>query len=193
MPSATDNATKVWTEEELQTLPEDGYIHEVVDGNLVMSPKNDSFHGRICTRLLVELENFNRSHRLGMVWDSSTGFWMKNRNCRAPDISFVRISRLSALGFRPSARTFFPGAPDLAVEVLAPRSSRSEIDAHLKDFFSSGTEIAWVIDPDGKFVEVCRSLTERRILGPGAFLDGEHLLPGFRYPIADLFKEWDWE
>ena len=22
---------------------------------------------------------------------------------------------------------------------------------------------------------------------------GEHLLPGFRYPINDLFKEWDWE
>jgi hypothetical protein len=23
--------------------------------------------------------------------------------------------------------------------------------------------------------------------------DGEHLLPGFRHPVADLFKEWDWE
>jgi hypothetical protein len=23
--------------------------------------------------------------------------------------------------------------------------------------------------------------------------DGEHLLPGFRYSIADLFKQWDWE
>lgn len=193
MSAGVDIVRKVWTEEELQALPEDGYIHEVVDGDLVISPKNDSFHGRICTRLLVALETFTRSHRLGVVWDSSTGFWTENRNCRAPDVSFVRKSRLVELGFRPSARKFFPGAPDLAVEVLATRGSRSEMDARLRDFFSSGTQIAWVVDPDRQFVEVCRSLTERRILGPGAFLDGEDLLPGFQYPIADLFKEWDWE
>ena len=27
----------------------------------------------------------------------------------------------------------------------------------------------------------------------GADLEGEHLLPGFRYPIAELFKERDWD
>ena len=37
------------------------------------------------------------------------------------------------------------------------------------------------------------SLTQRRLIGPGGELDGEHLLPGFRYPINDLFKDWDWE
>jgi Uma2 family endonuclease len=101
---------KVWTEEELQALPEDGYIHEVVDGELVMSLKNNFFHGRICTRLSFALESFNREHKLGVVLDSSTGFWMFNRNCQAPDVSFVSKGRLAALGFRPSERRFFPGA-----------------------------------------------------------------------------------
>jgi len=36
------------------------------------------------------------------------------------------------------------------------------------------------------------SPTQRRLLGPGGSLDGEGLLPGFKYPIADLFKEWEW-
>jgi hypothetical protein len=36
---------KVWTEIELETLPEDGYLHEVVNGELVMSPKNNWQHG----------------------------------------------------------------------------------------------------------------------------------------------------
>ena len=76
MIAPTDAATKVWTEAELESLPEDGFIHEVVDGELVMSPKNNFDHENIFTR--------------------------------------------------------------------------------------------------------------------GCF-DGEHLLPGFRYSIADLFKEWDWE
>ena len=104
------SAKKIWTEAELQSLPEDGYLHEVVNGELVMSPKNDFFHGRICTRLSTALNNFVTQQKLGVVLDSSTGFWMHNRNCRAPDISFVSKERLVREGFRPSTRRFFPGA-----------------------------------------------------------------------------------
>lgn len=184
---------KVWTEAELKALPENGYTHEVVNGELVMSPKNDFYHGHICSRLLAALVNFNQTQHLGAVLDSSTGFWMHNRNCRAPDISFVTKARLIGSKFKPSTRKFFPGAPDLAVEILSPSNTRVEIDERLKDFFASGTQITWIINPDAECVEVCHSPTRRELLGAGACLDGEHLLPGFQYPIADLFKEWDWE
>ncbi len=186
-------AKKVWTEAELQALPEDGYLHEVVSGELVMSPKNDFFHGRICTRLSTALGIFATEHRLGVVLDSSTGFWMDNHNCRAPDVSFITKARLDGLGFKPSARRFFPGAPDLAVEILSLNNTRTEIDERLKDFFASGTQIAWIVNPEAECVEVCRSLQKKKRLGPGHHLEGEQLLPGFRYPIGDLFKEWDWE
>jgi len=187
------SAKKIWTEAELQSLPEDGYLHEVVNGELVMSPKNDFFHGRICTRLSTALNNFVTQQKLGVVLDSSTGFWMHNRNCRAPDISFFSKERLVREGFRPSTRRFFPGAPDLAVEILSPNNTRAEIDERLKDFFSSGARVAWIVNPDAECVEVCHAPDKRRLLGAGAELDGEQLLPGFRYPIADLFKDWDWE
>lgn len=189
--SATTTPPRVWTEADLQALPEDGFIHEVVDGELVMSPKNNWFHGRICTRLLFALETFNRAHRLGVVLDSSTGFWMFNRNCRAPDVSLVPKGRLVSLGFKPKETRFFPGAPDLAVEVLSENNTRAEIDERLKDFFASGTQIAWIIDPAKEMVEVCHSPTQRKLIGSGGLLEGENLLPGFEYPIADLFKEWD--
>jgi Uma2 family endonuclease len=184
---------KVWTEAELQALPEDGFMHEVVNGELVMSPKNNWFHGRICTRLLFAIGNFAAAHRLGAVLDSSTGFWMFNRNCRAPDVSFVPKSRLAALGFKPNETRFFPGAPDLAIEVLSENNTRAEIDERLKDFFGSGTRLAWIVDPDQQRVEVCHSPTRRQLIGSGGLLDGEDLLPGFQYAIADLFKEWDWD
>ena len=183
--------TKVWTEGDLESLPDDGHNHEVVNGELVMSPKNNFQHGDICVRLLSALNAFVQSQRLGVVLDSSTGFWMANRNCRAPDISFVAKSRLKGLKRPPT--TFFQGAPDLAVEILAPSTSAREIAERLADFFSSGTQLAWIINPKEKFVEVCHSQISREILGPGGFLEGENLLPGFRYPIADLFTEWDWE
>src|SRR5438094_9259789 len=152
-----------------------------------MSPKNDFFHGDICSELLTAMRTFVQAKRSGAVLDSSTGFWMKNRNCRAPDISFVSRERLIALGFKRSTRAFFPGAPDLAVEILSPNNTRAEIDERLKDFFASGAQIAWVMNPDAECVEVCQAADERKLLGVGADLEGGHLLPGFRYPIADLF------
>ena len=185
-----EKGKRLWTEAELQALPEDGYIHEVVEWELVMSPKNNFQHGDMCVRLLTALSHHARAKRLGVVLDSSTGFWMGNDNCRAPDISFVSKARLAGLKRPPP--TFFQGAPDLAVEILAPSNTPQEITDRLKDYFSSGTKLAWIIHPDGQFVEVCHSPTQRRIVGRAADLDGEDLLPGFRYPIADLFAEWDW-
>jgi Uma2 family endonuclease len=184
---------KVWTEEELQSLPSDDYKYEVVDGELVISPKNNFQHENICARLLFALEAFNRAHVLGVVLGSNAGYWMKNRNCRAPDVSFIPKERLIQLRFKFSTRKFFPGAPDLAVEVLSPSNTRTEINERLKDFFANGTQIAWVIDAENEGAEICHSTTKRELVGPGAVLEGEQLLPGFRYSLNELFKERDWE
>jgi len=183
---------KEWTEEELQALPENGFDYEVVDGELVMSPKNNFEHENICFRLLIAMQAFNEQHKLGVILGSSAGFWMHNRNCRAPDISFISLARVQHAGFTPRTRRFFPGAPDLAIEVMSPNNSRREMDARMRDFFSSGTQIAWLINPELEEVEVCYALDNRKLLGSGADLDGEHLLPGFRYPIGDLFRDSFW-
>ena len=193
MIAGIEKAGKMWTEAELQAVPDDGYHHELVNGELVMSPKHNFQHEQICERLNFALESFNRTHRLGAVFGSSLGFWMADRNCRAPDVAFVPKARLSQLGFKPDTKTFFPGAPDLAIEVLSPGNTRAEMDERLADFFASGAQIVWIVHPDEQFVEVCHSRTDRRIVGPTGFLDGEHLLPGFCLPVADLFKNWDWE
>jgi Uma2 family endonuclease len=184
---------KVWTEAEWQALPEDGCIHELVDGEHVVSPKDVPSHGDVCTRLSAALLAFAETRRLGAVWDSNTGFRMNNSNVRAPDVSFVSRARLKEQEYRRWTRRVFPGAPDLAVEILSPNNTREEMDGRLKDYFSSGTRLAWIVDPEAQQLEACHSLTERRWAGSGGFLDGEDLLPGFRYPIADLFKDWDWE
>src|SRR2546428_13714330 len=94
---------------------------------------------------------------------------MKNRNCRAPDISFVSRAWLAALGFKRSTRSFFAGAPDLAVEILSPSNTRAEIDKRLKDFFESGTRLVRIIDPDAQRAEICRGLTCLELIGSAGF------------------------
>jgi Uma2 family endonuclease len=182
---------KKWTEAELQALPDNGFNYEVVDGELVMSPKNNPEHGYICMRLGSALHTFVEREKLGAMFDSNTGFWMENENCRAPDLSFVSKERLR--GLKRPARSFFKFAPDLAIEVLSPNNTRAEIQDRLRDFFSSGTKLAWIIDPESKSAEICSGLEKRRLVGPNGELNGENVVPGFRYKLADLFKEWEWE
>lgn len=179
-------ASKVWTEEEISQLPDNGYNVEVVDGELCWSPKNNRLHGRVCSRLLMYLGLHAMQNRLGEVWDSNTGFWMANGNLRAPDISFVSAARLKD----NPLTSFFKGAPDLAVEVLSPSNSRREIEERLRDFFASGTKLAWVIDPDQEIAEIIKSLSDRRIIGSNGVLDGENVLVGFKVSLSDLFASW---
>ena len=193
MSGSVEQERKVWTEAELQALPDDGYKYELVNGELVMSPKNNFQHEDICAGLLTAMRTFAKANRLGAVLGSNLGCWMNNRNCRAPDISFIPKARLQSLGFGPSTRKFLPGAPDLAVEIVSPSNTRAAIDERLKDFFASGAKLAWVIHPEDQYVEVCHAPADRKMLGSSASLDGEDLLPGFQFPIADLFKGWDWD
>lgn len=193
MSATVESSDKVWTETELQALPNDGYLYELVGGELVMSPKNNFQHEHIVAELVMALRAYAKAHRLGAVLGSSFGCWMHNRNCRAPDVSFISRERLTRLGFTPSTQRFLPGAPDLAVEILSPSNTRAEIDARLKDFFASGTQTVWIVHPDEECVEVCQSSTDRKLIGSGGNLDGGTLLPGFSYAIEDLFKGWEWD
>ncbi len=80
----------------------------------------------------------------------------------------------------------------MAIEVLSPGNTRAELEARLADFFASGARLVWVVHPDDQLVEVCRSLTDRRMVGPAGILDGEDLLPGLRLPVSELFRGWEW-
>lgn len=190
MPVQSQFDRQIWNEEALAALPGDGYNVEVIDGRLVMSPENAPEHGELCARIFLSLGEYVRRCHLGAVWDSGTGFWMHNRNCRAPDISFPAKERLAGLS-HPLTR-FFEGAPDLAIELLSPSNTRDEMRSRLDDYFRSGTRLAWIVDPKRKIVVVYHSLEDTVQLSQNDVLDGENVAPGFRLLISELFTDWPW-
>ena len=174
---------KEWTEESLMALPHDGQKYEVLGGELVVSPTGVQ-HGYISSCLLAALLDFALNHRLGLVVDSSTGFRLRQGDCLSPDASFVRRERLG----KGLTEKFFPGAPDLAGEVLSPGESLAAIDKKLAAYFADETRLAWVINPKEQTVRVQHSAKRAKTLRAGDSLDGEDLLPGFTFPVAALFE-----
>ena len=178
---------KIWTDEEFMGLPQDGHHYEIVNGELIDMGSSGALHGYICSLVLSTLMMYISSKKLGIVFDSSTAFKMKNGNKRSPDISFFAKARLQNLTELPVG--FLDGAPDLAIEVLSPGNTVGEIYDKLVDYFENGTGLAWVIHPLEHYVLVYRSAQEPdRLLKTIDRLEGEEVVPGFTLPVADLFQ-----
>jgi Uma2 family endonuclease len=181
--------------EELAALPEDDHwCYELVEGVLVRMPPSSFGASKIGGRLFMRLGIFVTEHKLGSVTGEQGGYILDPQRPKqtqvAPDVGFVSAERDIPVT-APAAATAFPGAPDLAVEVAAPRQSGRSLGAKAQRYLGAGTRLVWIIWPQRRQVEVWHPGRDRAsaILGAGDSLDGEDVVPGFRCPIADLFAD----
>src|SRR5258708_32604070 len=144
MPVATlATKRKIWTDEELESLPEDGQKSELLDGELIMSPVHAN-HGVICVRLISLLAIFVQRHKLGELYDSSTGFRLSDKLLLSPDVAFVSHATQKKILIAPDK--FLYGAPDLVIEVLSPSDRLVQINRKLDHYFEHGARLAWLIN-----------------------------------------------
>jgi Uma2 family endonuclease len=179
-------ATRVMTADELFRLPDDGYPCELVKGVLRKKTPAGFDHGAIIMNLSVPLAQHVRSHNLGVVCGAETGFRLASDpdTVRAPDIAFVRRDRLPASG-RPTG--FWPGAPDLAVEVLSPSDTVFDVDEKVAAWLAAGAAAVWIVNPRRQTVTIQRSAGAARTFSDQDTLDGEDIVSEFRLPIAEIF------
>ena len=178
---------KVWTDGAFMALPDDECRYEIVNGELIVVGNSGALHGYISIVLSSALFAIVSSQKLGVLFDSSTAFKMKNGNKRSPDISFFAKERLQGIADLPLG--FLEGAPDLAVEILSPGNTVEEISTKLVEYFENGTRLVWVINPIQHYVLVYRSAQEPdRLLKRGDFLDGEEVINGFSFAVDQLFQ-----
>jgi Uma2 family endonuclease len=174
------------TAAELARLPSNGLRHELVRGELrTMAPAGGE-HGAIGLNLAGPLHAHVKANQLGVVLAAETGFQITSDpdTVRAPDIAFVGRDRIPATGI---PKSYWPGAPDLAVEVVSPSDTVYEVDDKVLDWLEAGTRLIWVVNPKQRTVTVYRSLTDVTILREADHLDGEGVVPGFRIPVREIF------
>ena len=83
---------------------------------------------------------------------------------------------------------FFPGAPDLAVEVLSPSDRPGVVDEKIECWLDHGTAQVWVVDPQSRTLTIhARGEHPIRVLGEDDMIDGGSLLPGFSLAVRELF------
>lgn len=175
------------TDKDFMALP-DGNRYEFVNGEAIEMGNSGAKHGYVCSLLVMALMNYVLPNKLGVILDSSTAFKMKNGNKRSPDISFVVKERLQGLDDLPDG--FLEGAPDLAIEILSPGNTVEEMDTKLVEYFENGARLVWIVNLKQHYILVYRCDREPdRLLKSIDAIDGEDVIPGFTFPIANLFQK----
>lgn len=180
-------ATTVMSAEELLCLPADRGWFELDQGHVIEMSPPGALHAVCTNRLAHALTQFVERHGLGLVFPQDSGFLLARNpdTVRATDVAFVRASRLGPQGIPDG---YWPGAPDLAVEVISPSDRESAVEAKMAAYFAAGTELAWVVHPRKQMVIVLHPDGRRETLGATDTLTGGEIVPGFAVRVSDVLN-----
>jgi len=178
------------TVDELLTLPDDGYIYEVVEGVLVRMAGSGGKATGLGAEFVGELRAYVRPRRLGRVTGADGVYKFPDAETGLiPDAGFYGVEHVPQI---VDENKPIPFAPDLAVEVTSPDQSADAMAKKARRYLRAGTRLVWVVWPLSEHIDVWR----REVLtGPVATLniadtlDGEDVIPGFSYPVAELFRD----
>lgn len=178
--------TQLMTAEELIKLPRGKFRYELIKGELITMSPAGSEHGAVIMNLGGPLSVYVKTNNLGVVFGAETGFKLASNpdTVRAPDIAFVRRERIPPTGI---PKGYWPGAPDLAVEVVSPGDTVYEVDEKVAEWLAAGASAVWVVNPKRRTVTIHRSLKDVVTLAEGDELDGQDVVPGFRCQVAEIF------
>jgi Uma2 family endonuclease len=169
-------------------LPRGSWRYELIEGELRrMSPAGHT-HGKIAARFTAKLLDFVDAHDLGEVYAAETGFLLAKDpdTVRAPDAGFVTAQRLASMQLAVDG--FFPGAPDLAVEVISPSDSYGDVESKVRVWLEAGTRAVVVLDPRRASATVYRPDGGVEFLAEGSELALGELLPGWSVGLPDIFR-----
>jgi Uma2 family endonuclease len=177
-----------WTYEDWLQLPDDGYLYEVIDGVLYMSPPPLIRHQRGIIRFADLFLAFLKLHPMGEVLIAPVGVRFPNQPVPLqPDIVFVKAERLGIIG-----ENYIEGVPDLIVEILSPSNWLYDRREKMQVYQEAGVPEYWIVDPRAQTIEIY-------VLEQGVYqMVGQYgmgtaatslVLPGFQVPVDVIFAQ----
>ena len=177
-------STQYITADELLHMPKDGYRYELVRGELRKSMPPGYIHSEYSGNIYLSMAGVVNANGLGRVYFEA-GFLLGPDHVRSPDVAFVRRERRMAAGVRDG---YFPGHPDLAVEVISPSNRRWEIEEKIADYLEAGTRAVIVVYPRRRSVVIHYPDGDVATLGDGDTLEVPDVISGWSMPVSAIFE-----
>ena len=145
VPRSSSSKTKLTYEDYCQ-YPDDGYRHEIIDGDHYMNPAPVPYHQALSRHIQFQLYSAIELTGLGQVIDAPIDVQFSNHDVVQPDLIVV----LSKNNIITTSKV--KGVPDLVVEILSPSTSKRDEGLKKQLYEQNGVPEYWVVDPDEKVV-----------------------------------------
>lgn len=159
------------------------YVTDLVRGVLVREARSGDVHGAMQIEVGRVVGNWARAHGARVTAESGYILEEDPPTVRGPDVAVVVVPR-SSVG-QPGR--WIRGAPDVAIEILSPSDTSSDIQEKTLEYLAAGARRVWIVDPRARTVTVFRPDGTARVLRQTETLDGEDVLAGFSVPLEELF------
>jgi Uma2 family endonuclease len=162
-------------------------IERTAQGEIMLLHPTGGGSGYRNADITTQLSVWNKRHRLGIVFDSSAGFFLPSGAMRSPDASFVLQARWDALSEQEQEK-FPPLCPDFAAELRSKNDSISDLQTKMREeWMGNGCRLAWLIDPFGEMAYIYRADgSVSTVQGFDNVLSGEDVLPDFVLELRGL-------
>ncbi|MDJ0556407.1 MAG: Uma2 family endonuclease [Microcoleaceae cyanobacterium MO_207.B10] len=151
---------------------------------IIMSPTGGET-GKINFELAVQLGIWNKRTKLGVAFDSSTGFKLPNGANRSPDAAWIKQERWDNLTTEEKEK-FIPLCPDFVVELRSKSDSLTKLQEKMQEYLNCGIKLGWLIDRQNQQVEIYRPNQTVEVMKNPTTLSGENILPRFVLDLSDI-------
>jgi Uma2 family endonuclease len=177
----------IWTYQRLSEETPSEARYEIRNYHLIDMPSPNTKHQRTVGKIIILLDNFVESLKLGEVFVSPLDVVFDEGNVCEPDVLFISNENKEII-----TKKNIVGVPDLMVEVVSKGSVLRDYVEKKNDYENFGVKEYWLIDPlnetiivhslEDKKYKVFSSVEEQGIAK-------SKILAGFELSFEEMFGE----
>ena len=137
-----------YTADMVRAMPNDGNRHEVVYGELLVTPAPRPWHEIVVQRLALALGNYLERNPVGLVISTAADISWGPDVLVQPDVFVASTEEMRTLTWS-RVQTLL-----LVAEVLSPSSGRADRFLKRVRYREAGVPLYWVVDADDHSVEI---------------------------------------
>jgi Uma2 family endonuclease len=182
---ATVTEPEATAEVDLSGLPEDAR-YEVIRGRVVVKVSMGSYPVAVASILQSYLGPFADQTGIGRSVVEML-FRIDARTQYCPDVAYISHETWP-VDLRAPRKQPWNIVPDVPIEVISENDKAEDVLEKTRHYFEAGARAVWLIYPSLEVIHVYESFTRIGVLTKEETLDGGDVIPGFRLPLATLFK-----
>lgn len=169
------------TREEYLNLPDDGFMYDMIEGVLHMSPSAFFEHNRSIFKFMSVIEKFCEKNKIfGEMAADTDVFFPDGGDVLRPDVCFILAENKRIIVGH------IHGVPDLVCEVLSDSNRDRDLGVKADRYLANGVKEYWILDSANKSLAVWvnRGLAWQKHFGARL---SSSLLSGLEISVDDIY------